>query len=54
MVCGKCGKEINANAKFCPYCGTNIPDKVHALVAATQILWCTVIQGTLGVVYTHW
>ena len=21
MFCGKCGKQIEDNAKFCPYCG---------------------------------
>jgi len=24
MVCGKCGKEIEDNAVFCPYCGTSV------------------------------
>ena len=21
MFCGKCGKEMDSSAKFCPYCG---------------------------------
>lgn len=32
MLCGKCGKEINEDAKFCPYCGTAVgetPEEVQ-------------------------
>jgi Tfp pilus assembly protein PilF len=25
MFCGSCGKEIEENAKFCPYCGLAVP-----------------------------
>lgn len=25
MICQKCGKEIPANAKFCPSCGAELP-----------------------------
>jgi tetratricopeptide (TPR) repeat protein len=25
VFCGKCGKEIEENAKFCPYCGQAVP-----------------------------
>ena len=24
MFCKKCGKEVNENAAFCPYCGTTV------------------------------
>ncbi len=28
MYCGKCGKQINDNASFCPYCGAKIENRV--------------------------
>lgn len=28
MFCKKCGREINDNAKFCPYCGQSTTEEV--------------------------
>lgn len=27
MFCGKCGKKLDENAKFCPYCGASNSQK---------------------------
>jgi len=35
MYCEKCGKEIEDNAKFCPYCGLAITRKVDVLLEDT-------------------
>jgi len=24
MYCGDCGKKLNSNSKFCPYCGSRV------------------------------
>lgn len=29
MYCKNCGKEVDGDSKFCPYCGTNIEPKVR-------------------------
>ena len=29
MFCKKCGREINDNAKFCPYCGQSTNEEVY-------------------------
>ena len=28
MFCGNCGKKIDENAKFCPYCGVSVNKKL--------------------------
>lgn len=30
MFCKNCGKEIEENVKFCPYCGTQITIESHS------------------------
>lgn len=29
MFCTKCGKEVSNEAKFCPYCGTNLQENFN-------------------------
>lgn len=37
MFCGKCGKEMSDNAKFCPYCGEKTPNAAVGGMTRPQI-----------------
>jgi len=40
MICGKCGKEIEDNAVFCPYCGTviKLKEKLEPEIKETELI----------------
>lgn len=45
MKCINCGKEINSNAKFCKYCGTQVK-RLTEVDKANEIMWtCSTCGG---------
>ena len=48
MKCPKCGKEIDANSKFCEYCGTQIKKNRKPLFITIAIVACLLILGGIG------
>ena len=36
MYCGDCGKKINSNSKFCPYCGSRVASENVTVVNSNE------------------
>ncbi|MCX4249190.1 MAG: zinc-ribbon domain-containing protein [Bacilli bacterium] len=36
MYCGDCGKKLNSNSKFCPYCGSRVASENVTVVNSNE------------------
>ncbi len=55
MFCGKCGKKIEGTAKFCPYCGTPVDQKVVPVKKNTgKIIGAILVIAIIAVAALLW
>ncbi len=38
MFCSNCGKEIQENTSFCPYCGKNVNQASHSVTEKVKVI----------------
>ena len=49
MFCGKCGKEMDSSAKFCPYCGAENQNRASAASTAKPTVPVKLFGGNVDV-----